>query len=228
MIELEAERARARRYGGSVVEMVLGGGLMVSSALALTLDTTGVDQTLVTVLDVVTITGLVFGGLTVVGGIISLFVESPMERLFDRYAPVAIDTSLTPSARVHRGEEMLEAMANSERSSRITGAAESMVIGVLEAGLAVFFAADSDIWGPASNNSDVNRVIISTAFAIGAAGSIGEAIAKLVWERGSAEIAWEHWHTGHEIATVHTSRVRFTPSLTPTHGGATAGFSLRF
>jgi hypothetical protein len=227
LIELEADRARSKRFGGSAVEMVVGAGGVASGALVFTIDTTGVDGSLVTVLDILGIASIVAGGLQIVDGIISLVVQSPMERLFDRYAPVAIDKSLTPADRLRRGELMLEAMANAERSQRVTGAASSIVLGALLAGLAIVVAADNDLWvGDA--NASIDRAIFATAFALGAASSLGEGIGKIVWERGAAEVAWEHWHAQHETVTVQTSKVKFTPSIAPVHGGAVAGFSLRF
>ena len=226
-VELEADRARAKRYGGSAVEMVVGAGGILSGALVFTIDTTNVDPSLVTVLDILGVASIIAGGLAVVDGIISLVVPSPMERLFDRYAPVAIDKSLSPSDRLRRGELMLEAMANAERTQRITGAASSIVLAVLEAGLAIFVAADNDLWAN-DGNADADRAIFTAAFALGAVTSLGDGIGKIVWERGAAEVAWEHWHTMHETVVVQTSKVKFTPSVAPIHGGAVAGFSLRF
>jgi hypothetical protein len=226
-VELEADRARAKRYGGSAVEMVVGAGGILSGALVFTIDTTGVDSSLVTVLDILGVASIIAGGLALVDGIISLVVPSPMERLFDRYAPVAIDKSLSPSDRLRRGELMLEAMSNAERTQRITGAASSIVLAVIEAGLAIFVAADNDIWAN-DGNADADRAIFTAAFALGAVTSLGDGIGKIVWERGAAEIAWEHWHSMHETVVVQTSKVKFTPTVGPVRGGAVAGFSLRF
>ncbi len=226
-VELEAERARAKRYGGSAVEMVVGAGGILSGALVFTIDTTGVDSSLVTVLDILGVASIIAGGLALIDGIISLVVPSPMERLFDRYAPVAIDKSLSPSDRLRRGELMLEAMANAEHTQRITGAASSIVLAIIEAGLAIFVAADNDIWAN-DGNADADRAIFTAAFALGAITSLGDGIGKIVWERGAAEVAWEHWHSMHETVVVQTSKVKFTPTVGPVRGGAALGFSLRF
>jgi hypothetical protein len=226
-IELEADRARAKRYGGSAVEMVVGAGGILSGALVFTLDTTNVDPSLVTVLDILGVVSIIAGGLAVVDGIISLVVQSPMERLFDRYAPVAIDKSLSASDRLRRGELMLEAMSNAEHTQRITGAASSIVLAAIEAGLAIFVAADNDLWANDANAS-ADRAIFTAAFALGAVTSLGDGIGKIVWERGAAEVAWEHWHSMHETVVVQTSKVKFTPTIAPIHGGAVAGFNLRF
>jgi len=227
LIELEADRARARRYGASAVEMVVGAGGIVSGALAFTIDTNGLDPGWTTLLDILGVASIVAGGLAIVDGIISLVVQSPTERLFERYAPVAIDKSLSASDRLRRGELMLEAMANAERTNRITGAATSIVLAVIEAGLAVFVAADNDLWVN-DQNASADRAIFSAAFALGALTSLGEGIGKAMWERGAAEVAWEHWHSMHETVVVQTSKVKFTPMLGPTHNGAIAGFTLRF
>jgi len=224
MLELEADRARARRYGSSVLQMVLGGGAVALSAAVLTVS---VDPSVQTLFDILAVAGMVSGGLTIIDGVISLFASSPMERAFDRYAPIAIDNSLTPGERVHRGEALLESMANAERSLRMTAGVENIVLGGLEAALAIVFAADNDLWAGVQN-ADVERAFFGVAFGVAAAGAIGEAIAKMVWERGPAEVAWEHWHASHEVVTVQTSKVRIVPTLGPTHGGAAAGFAIHF
>jgi hypothetical protein len=224
MLELEADRARARRYGSSATQMVLGAGAVIASSL---LFTVSVDPSFQTLFDILAVAGMVSGGLTIIDGVISLFATSPMERAFERYAPVAIDTSLSPSERLHRGEALLEAMSNAERSLRYTSGVESLILGGLEAALAIVFAADNDLWVGDPNGS-TNRALFGVAFGVAAIGSIGEGIAKIGWERGPAEVAWEHWHASHEAVTVHTSKVRFAPSVGPTRGGAAVGFSLRF
>ncbi len=224
MLELEAERARARRYGSSATQMVLGGGAVLASSLLLTVN---VDPSFQTLFEILAVAGMVSGGLTIIDGIISLFASSPMERAFERYAPIAIDTSLSASERLHRGEALLEAMSNAERSLRYTTGVENLILGGLEAALAIVFAADNDLW-VGDPNASTNRALFGVAFGVAAAGSIGEAIAKIAWERGPAEVAWEHWHASHEAVTVHTSKVRFTPTVGPTRGGAAVGFSLRF
>jgi hypothetical protein len=224
LIELEADRARAKRYGGSAVEMIVGAGGVIAGALVFTTNTSGFDGSLLAVLGVAAIVG---GGLQIVDGIISLVVESPMERLFNRYAPVAIDKTLSVTDRMRRGELMLEAMANAERTQRITGGASGIVLGVLLGGLAVFVGADNDIWNGVTN-ATTDRPLFTTVFALAATASIGEGIGKVMWERGAAEVAWEHWHAMHESVVVQTSKVHFTPMVGPTRGGAVAGFSLRF
>ena len=225
LIELEADRARARRYGGSAVSMIIGAGGVASGALLLTLDTT--DPTTNTIFDMLGVFTMVLGGLQVVDGLYSLFVPSPTERLFDRYAPIAIDKSLTATDRLRRGELMLEAMANAEHTQRITGAATSIVTGVLLAGLGIFVGAFNDLWGT-DPSLQTDRVIITLSFELVAASSIAEGIGKAVWERGAAEVAWEHWHAMHQTVVVQTSKVKFTPMFGPTHNGAMAGFNLRF
>ncbi len=224
MLELEADRARARRYGSSVLQMVLGGGAVALSAAVLTVP---VDPSVQTLFDILAVAGMVSGGLTIIDGVISLFASSPMERAFERYAPIAIDNSLTPGERVHRGEALLESMAASERSLRMTAGVENIILGSLETALAIVFAADNDLW-VGVGNADIERAFFGVAFGVAAAGAFGEAIAKMVWERGPAEVAWEHWHASHEVVTVQTSKVRIVPTLGPTHGGAAAGFSIRF
>ena len=225
LLELEADRARARRYGGSAVGMIVGAGTIVSGALVFGIDSG--DPNLNTIVDMLGVFTMVMGGLQIVDGIISLVVPSPTERLFDRYAPIAIDKSLTAADRLRRGEMMLEAMANTERSQRTLNGASSIVVGVLLAGLGVFIGADNDLWGTDPSFS-LDRAIITTSFELVAAASIAEGVGKVVWERGAAEVAWEHWHAMHETVVVQTSKVTLTPMFGPTHNGAMAGLSLRF
>ncbi len=227
LVELEADRARTRRYGASAVEMIVGVGGIISGSLAFAINTNGVDPTFVTLLDTLGVVSMVVGGLAIIDGVVSLIVESPMERMFDRYAPVAVDKTLSAADRVHRGEQLLESMAALEHTQRTTSGAGALVIAGLEVGLAIFFAADNDLWAN-DTNAGFDRPVFATLIGLGAVSSIGEALAKLIWERGPAEVAWEHWHTAHEIITVQTARVHVTPTFTPIRGGATAGLSLRF
>lgn len=224
-IELEGDRARARRYGSSAVGMLIGAGTIVSGALVFTIDSG--DPTLNTVIDMLGVFSMIMGGVQVVDSLISFFVPSPMERLFDRYAPIAIDKSLTSADRLRRGEMMLEAMASSEHSQRTLNGVSSIVVGVLLAGVGIFIGADNDLWGT-DPSLTFDRAIITTSFELIAASSIAEGVGKVVWERGAAEVAWEHWHAMHETVVVQTSKVHFTPMFGPTHNGAMAGFSLRF
>lgn len=225
LVELEADRARARRYFGSAFELVGAGTVIAAGALQFTIDTTGVDPNLVTVFQVLGGVEIGFGVAMALDGIVSLFVKSPMERMFDDYAPVAVDKSLTAAERLHRGEAMLEAMANRERTARITGLASSVIAAAIETGVGIWLIADNDFWGndPTSN---FYRPFLGAMLGLSVVSVAGEAVAKALWDRGPAEIAWEHWRVSHEPASVQTSRIQVRPMFAPTVGGAMGGLRL--
>jgi hypothetical protein len=230
LIETESDRAKARRFGGSAVGMVTGGGIIASGALILAVGVQpGNDATFI---DIFGVTTMIIGGVQVVSNLVSLFITSPMERMFDAYAPIAIDKDLAPSERVRRGEVLLASMAELERRNRLTEGTTNLVVGVIETGLAIVVAADKDLvfdYNPAAN--DVWRASFALAFALGAATTLGSAIASMVWERGPAEVAWEHWQATHGNVTVHTeakNKLQLRPLIAPMPGGGMAGVRLRF
>ena len=225
LVELEADRARSRRYFGSAFELLGAGTVIAAGALQFTVDTTGVDPNLVTVFQVLGGVEIGFGVAMALDGIVSLFVKSPMERMFDEYAPIAVDKSLTPAERLRRGEGLLEAMANRERTARITGLASSVISAVITTGVGVWLVADNDFWGndPTSN---FYRPFLGAMLGLSVVSVAGEAVAKALWDRGPAEIAWEHWRISHEPASVQTSRIQIRPMFAPTVGGAMGGLRL--
>jgi len=228
LIETEADRARARRYGGSVIGMVTGAGVIVSGAILMAVGTPpGYDSTPVDILGVMTIA---LGGVQVLSNVISLFATTPMERLFDAYAPIAIDKEIAPSERVRKGEVLLGAMAEAERGRRNTEAVSGLVLGAVYAGFAVVFAVDDQIIvSPDPQTNGLFRAAFAVAFGFGAASAVGEAIGAWIWDRGPAEVAWEHWQASHGSVTVRTeSSLQLRPVFTPVLGGGTAGLRLRF
>ncbi|HSQ64047.1 MAG TPA: hypothetical protein VLM85_12565 [Polyangiaceae bacterium] len=228
LIETEAERAHARRVGGSAIGMVTGAGVIASGALLIAVGTPpGVDSTPTDTIGVIT---MALGGVQILTNVISLFVTAPMERLFDAYAPIAIDKDLAPGERVRRGEVLLGSMAEAERGRRTTEAATNLALGIIEAGFAVVFAADDQIiFTTDTQTNNLFRAAFAVGFGVGAFSTIGQAIAGWLWERGPAEIAWEHWQASHGAVTVHTeSKLELRPVFTPMLGGGTAGLKLRF
>ncbi len=227
LVELEAERARGRRYIGSSVELVGAASVITAGAIVFTLDTTGADPNLVTLMQVLGGVEIAFGGVMAIDAIVSLFVESPMERMFDAYAPVAVDKSLTPAERLRRGEGLLEAMASRERAARITGVAGGIIAAAIEAGVGVWLVADNDFWGNDPTTS-FYRPVFGALIGLSVVSAVGDALAKALWERGPAELAWEHWRISHEPASVETSRLQIRPIFAPTLGGAMGGLRVRF
>ncbi len=238
MIETEAERAHSRRIGSSFVGMVTGGGIVASGAVLLAI---GVPKNVdATAIDILAGFSMVAGGIQIVSNLISLFVTTPMERLFEAYAPIAIDKDVPASDRVRKGEVLLASMAEAERGRRNTEAVSGLVGGVIYAGLTVFIAADDQLYFiPPANGvyytdqdkatNALFRGAFALGFGLGAASAIGQAIASWVWERGAAEVAWEHWQASHGSVTVHTeSKVQVRPLLAPVVGGGVGGVSLRF
>ena len=208
--------------------MVTGAGVIASGALLIAVGTPpGVDSTPTDTIGVIT---MALGGVQILTNVISLFSIAPMERLFEAYAPIAIDNSLAPSERVRRGEVLLGSMAEAERGRRTTEAATSLALGIIEAGFAVVFAADDQIvFAYDTQTNNLFRAAFAVGFGVGAVSAIGEAIAGWIWERGPAEVAWEHWQASHGSVTVHTeSKLQLRPVITPTLGGGTAGLRLTF
>ena len=227
LVELEAERARGRRYVGSAIAMVTGAGIVASGAVVFTLDGQ-VDPNTKSLIDVLGGIEIGLGGLVIVEGLIDLFVKSPMEKMFDAYAPVAVDKRLSPEARLRRGEALLEAMAEREHAARILGIASGIVGGLLDAALGVWLIADNDFWGTDPTLNNVYRPLVGTVLGLSVASIIGDAIAKALWERGPAELAWEHWKVSHEPASVQTSQIHVRPLFAPTLGGAMGGLRVTF
>jgi hypothetical protein len=224
-LELEAQRAQRQRYGSAALAMIggaidvgigIGTFAYVSSNSALF----GDDQPLFTFISVFP---MVLGGAQILGGLIDIFSASPMERLFEIYAPLAIRTDLTPTQRVSRGEALLFTAAETERGHRVAGAVSSFVVAAVAAGFAIGIGADSGDFPPPNN------VIFAASLAGASVISIVQGIGALWWERGTAEVAWEQWHSMHEHVVVHTeSKVHFAPNFAPVHGGAVGGLSLVF
>ncbi len=231
LLQYDAEHARASRYGTSAIAMILGATTIASSGVLVAWangtqsdGTPNLDSNTSGLFTVFGVVGMIFGGVQVFGGLISLFIDSPTERAFDEYAPVAIDKNLSAAERVRRGEIMLGARAESERRLRVTNAATSFVSAAILAGFGLVVGLDKDL----ITTDDGTRAILALGFGVGAVASLTSGVASLVWERGTAEIAWEHWKALHEHITVQTAQVHFAPILAPTHGGAMGGFSLRF
>jgi hypothetical protein len=225
LVELEADRARARRYLGSAFEIVGAGSIIASGAFEFTFDTSGIDPSLVTVFQVLGGVEIGLGIAMALDGVVSLFVKSPMERMFDAYAPIAVDKRMSAAERLRRGEGLLEAMANRERSARITGIASSVIAAAIETGVGIWLVADNDFWG-SDPTSNFYRPFLGAMLGLSVVSVAGEAVARALWERGPAELAWEHWRISHEPASVQTSHLQIRPMFAPTVGGAVGG--LRF
>ncbi len=222
-LELEAQRASRQRYGNATLSMIGGGitvGIGIGTYAYLSSNNLFNDATNGTLYTIIAVVPLVIGGVQILGGVIDLFTGSPMERLFEVYAPIAIRSDLTPTQRVARGEALLMTAAESERGRRITGAVTTFVLGAVLAGFAIGFGADNNIMSP-------DNVLIAASLGGAALVSFVGGVGALWWERGPAEIAWEQWHSMHEHVVVHTeSKVRFAPTFAPIRGGATGGLSL--
>ncbi len=223
-LEVEAERARTQRFGSGALTMVAGGidiaiGIGTFAFIDSSLAPNDPDRPVLTALSVIPIA---LGGAVFLGGLLSLFTPSPMEHLFEAYAPIAIDKNLSPAQRLGRGEGMLLAASESEHGRRVVGAVTSFVLAAIIAGVAIGIGVDSSDFPPPNN------AILAASLAGVSVVSIVQAIGALWWERGPAEIAWEQWHSAHEPVVVQTSKVHFSPNFAPIRNGAVGGFSLVF
>jgi hypothetical protein len=224
-LQVEADRARAARYGNAAFGTIggavnVGIGIAVYAVVSSDSSLAGSDQSL---FDFIAAIPIVFGGLSMLSSILSLFSVSPMENLVNAYAPIAVDKSLTPAQRLGRGEGMLVAAAGAEHGRRVVSSVTSFVFAGLMAGVAVFFAADTSLFPGTPDGA-----LFAASFAGLSVAEVITGIGQLTWERGPAEVVWEQWHAAHEDVVVQVSQVHFAPLFAPTHGGATAGFSLRF
>jgi hypothetical protein len=223
-LQVEADRARAARYGNAAFGTISGAievGLGIATYVVVSSDSglAGSDQTL---FEVIAAVPIVFGGLQMLSSLLSLYSVSPMESLLDAYAPVAVDKNLTAAQRLGRGEGMLAAAADVERRRRVVSGVSSLVVAGLLVGVSIFFAADTtDFPSP-------DGPLLSVSFAVASAASLFSGIGQLWWERGAAEIAWDQWRSSHEDVVVQVARVHVAPTFAMVRGGATAGLSLRF
>jgi hypothetical protein len=223
-LQLEADRARAARYGNAGLG-TLGGAIEVGFGIAAYAIVSSIPASEISdqpLFEVVAAIPIVFGGLQIVSSLFSLYTVTPMESLLDAYGPIAVDKNLTPAQRLGRGEGMLAAAADLDHRRRTVSAISSFVLAGLMAGLSIFFAVDTtDFPSP-------DGPLLSVSFAVTSLTTLFSGVGQLWWERGSAEIAWDQWRSSHEDVVVQVSRVHFAPMFAPTRGGATAGLSLRF
>jgi len=224
-LELESQRAARQRYGSAVISMVggaLDAGIGIGTFAYLSSNGALNDPTNGALYTVIAVIPIVIGGLQFVGGVVDLFATTPMERLFETYAPIAIRSDLTPTQRLARGEALLMTAAESDRARRVMSAATSFLLGAVLTGFAIGFGVDNQIPQPDNAVLAVGLAGAALVSVIGGAGA-------LWWERGPAEVAWEQWHAMHEHVVVHTeAKVRFAPSFAVIRGGATGGLSLLF
>ncbi len=224
LIKVEADRGRASRYFSATLGVLGGAGTLVSGFVMLDTTSGAADNDPnAEAVRVYSYLVIGTGGLIALTSLYSFFSRSPMERLYDAYAPVAADGSVPVSVRLERGESALAAMAEADRSSRIISGVTGLIGAAVLGGFAVYFAANSGL-------TDYDRVLFGMVGALSGVAAAGSAIASLTFERGEAEIAWEHWQASQGMLSSgeSQSRLTLTPQVAVLPGGMQAGLAARF
>ena len=213
MLRLEASRAKASRYFNGTLSIIGGGGVVAAGVYSLTTAADG-DSLRKDVSYLIIGTG----GLSVLSAVLGMFGQTPIERLYESYAPFAEDHKYSADQRLREGEEALRGMAASDEASRRIGGITNIVIGAVVGGLAVFFAASSVF-------PDNYRIVLGTLTGVSALVAIGAGIGQLWFQRGPAELALEHWEAARGLRR---EAFTVTPMFGPTRNGAIGGVTLRF
>jgi hypothetical protein len=213
MLRLEASRAKASRYFNGTLSIIGGGGVVAAGVYSLTTAADG-DSLRKDISYLIIGTG----GLSVLSAVLGMFGQTPIERLYESYAPFADDHKYSAEQRLREGEEALRGMAASDESSRRINGITNIVVGAAIGGLAVFFAASSVF-------PDDDRIVLGTLTGVSALVAIGSGIGQLWFQRGPAELALEHWEAARGLRR---EAFTITPMISPTRSGAVGGVTLAF
>ncbi|CAN5773890.1 hypothetical protein BH09MYX1_BH09MYX1_35240 [soil metagenome] len=212
LIRGEADRQKMARIGGALTAIVAGAGAATSGVLLLSV----ADDTY----------GRVFGWFTIgigigtgLSSIFSFFGSGSLERLADAYAPIAEDTSIPATVRRARGEDTLRAVAGQEKSGRMINGITSIILGAAVGALGVGIALSLDI-------TDNFRVPLAVVMGFGGVSIVANGIGQIVWVRGPAEVAIEHWDAAR--GAPHAASLQLRPMLVPLQGGGMAGVSFSY
>ncbi len=200
------------RYGNAITAIVVGAGVATTGALFLGVS----DQTYYKIFGWVMIGS---GVLTGVSSLLSFFGSSQLERLADAYAPIAEDTSIPATVRRARGEESLRAVAASEKGWRTVNGISSIIFGIAIGALGVGLALSLDI-------DETFRIPLAVAAGFGGVGTVASGIGQIVWTRGPAEVAIEHWDAAR--GAPNAAKLKLDPVIAPLPGGGWAGVSLSY
>lgn len=190
IISSAASVQKRARIAESVLGIIAGGGGIATGSILIALQ----NQP-----DATKILGGIaigFGGLTVLTSTFDLFSRSALERLDEAYSPVAHDKSIPAEKRLAEGENALESMAQSGRSSRIFSGVTSIVIGVA-LGIAtapIVFAAIPDN-GTVSDPATV-RAYLGLGLGLSAFLALASGVTTIVVKRTEAEQLWSLWLAG--------------------------------
>ncbi len=213
MLRLEASRARTGRYFNGVLSTLAGAGVVVAGVVSLTTAADG-DNARKDISYIIIGTG----GLGLLSSVLGLFGQTPIERLYEAYAPFAEDPKFTADQRLREGEEALRQMAESDTTSRRIGGITNIVVGAALGGLAIFFGV-STLFTPD------DRIVLGTLTGVSAVVAIGSGIGQMWFQRGPAEVALEHWEAARGLKH---EALSLRPTFSPTRGGAMGGFTLTF
>lgn len=215
MLRLEASRARTSRYFNGALSIVGSGGVVAAGVWSLTSAQPGDDgRKYISYLIIGT------GGLGLLSAVLGLFGQTPIERLYEAYAPFADDKKFSADQRLREGEEALRGMAASDAASRRIGGITNIVVGAALGGLAVFFGVSTTLFP----NPD-DRLVLGMLTGVSALVAVGSGIGQLWFQRGPAELALEHWEAARGLRR---EAFVLTPVLSPLRNGAAGGFSMTF
>jgi hypothetical protein len=155
-----------------------------------------------------------FGGLTVLTSAWELFSRGALERLDEAYAPIAHDKSIPADKRLAEGEQALEALASSGRSSRMWSGVTSIILGV---GLGIAAAPIAYAVAPEGSTTTTGadaatiRAYVGIGLGLSAFLMLASGVTTIVVKRTEAEQLWNLWLAGTGRPT---SKLRFQPYVT--------------
>lgn len=211
MLRLEASRARASRYFNGTLSILASGAVVGVGVYSLTIAQDDLSHALSYLI-------IGSGGLGLLSAILGVFGQTPLERLYESYAPFAEDHKYSADQRLLEGEEALRGMAASDAASRKIGGITNIVVGAVLGGFAVFFGATSSF-------SDRDRIVLGTLTGASAVIAIGSGIGQLWFQRGPAEVALEHWEAARGLRR---EALTIVPMFAPVNHGVVGGVSLTF
>lgn len=223
MLAFEAARARPDRLFNGLIGSVSGLGVMAAGAIGVATATS--DDPNAAVVRSYGYIMLSLGGTALIASLIGMIPRSSAERLFFAYEPIAEDTRYDAEWRIRRGEDALrEAAANDARSRRIFGVV-SIVAGFGVAGVSIWRATWTAI-------SPADRAVSGTLTGASAVLAFGQGVARIWFQRGSAEVALAHWQASQgrmrDPDPPPKTSVLVTPLIAPVNGGFLGGLAGEF
>ena len=223
MLAFEAERARPDRLFNGIIGSVSALGVIAAGTISVA--TASSDDPNAAVVRSYGYIMLSLGGTAFLASLIGMIPKSSAESLYEEYEPIAEDTHYDPEWRIRRGEDALRvAAARDQRNRKIFGAV-SIIAGFGVAGISVWRATWTAI-------SPADRAVSGTLTGASAVLAFGQGIARIWFQRGSAEVALAHWQASQgrmrEPDPPPKTSVLVTPLIVPVNGGFLGGLAGAF